>query len=146
MPEINATPLIAPLKEPKPATTSFRDRLRVGAVKKVTDNQATVYLPMEVEAEHFVLRIPRSLAYAELRTKDAFKDDEGKQHKDRAMLTIATMAVSKDADYTMTFHDEANGNTLYMPCRPSATLNLNVDYGAVKVIDADGNDITPTAE
>lgn len=136
--EPNVQPLKPPVALP---TSSFRDRLLAGKVKRVTDNAATLHLPLEVSecSNYFVIRIPRNLDYADLRTKDAFIDDAGRTHKESAMLTINTVAV-KDADYTATFTHGVAGKRLEMPIRPNVTLNVNCTYGSLRMFDSESGE------
>jgi len=131
------TPALQPVAA-KPATVSFRDRLRKGQVQKAADNKATLHLPMEVseDGNHFVIRIPRNLSYADLRTKDSFTDDTGKFHKESAMVTVNTIGL-KDADYAMSFTDDENNVRLDMNVRPAVTLNISCDYGTVRLFNAE---------
>lgn len=130
-----------------PATLSFRDRLRRGKVNRAADNKATVHLPLEVseDGNHFLIKIPRHLSYADLRTKDAFTDDAGKHHKESAMVTINTLGL-KDAEYEMSFVDAENNTRLDMKVRPNVTLNLSCDYGTVKLFDAESGEPIPDVE
>ena len=127
------------------ATASFRDRLRKGMVKRAADNKATVHLPLEVDDNHFIIRIPRNLSYSDLRTKDSFTDEAGKYHKESAMITVNTLGL-KDCEYSMSFVDAENNTRLDMQVRPNVTLNLSCDYGTVKLFDAETGDALATAE
>lgn len=135
-----------PLKPPVASlpTLSFRDRLRRGQVKKARDNQATLHRPLESDDNFILIRIPRNLSYSDLRTKDAFVDEAGKQHKETAMLTVSTSAL-KDADYTMSFTDEENSIRLDMPARTSVTCNITLDYGAVQLFNSETGEVIEAA-
>lgn len=134
------TPALQPVPT-KPATASFRDRLRRGEVQKAADNKATVHLPMEVseDGNNFIIKIPRNLSYSDLRTKDSFTDDAGKFHKESAMVTVNTLGL-KDAEYVMSFTDTENKVRLDMAVRPAVTLNISCDYGTVKLFDSESGE------
>ncbi len=141
------TPAIPNVKQPQPATKSFRDRLRAGEVTKAADNKAVVSVPMEVseDGNWFVIRVPRNLDYADLRTKDAFTSEDGKFHKESAMITINTTA-QKDKTYSASFTDAEHNVRLDMAVRPYCTLNLTCDYGTVELFNAEtGEPIAITA-
>lgn len=125
----------------KPAVASFRDRLRRGAVKRAADNKATVHLPMEAseDGNYFVIKIPRNMSYADLRTKDSFIDEAGKLHKESAMVTVNTLGM-KEVDYLMSFTDEEHGVRLDMQVRPNVTLNIACDYGTVKLFNSENGE------
>ncbi len=130
-------PVVPPIN-----TGTFRERLRRGAVKKVSDNKATIHLPLHCKEDGsgFYVFIPRdSIPFSDVRTKDAFTDEAGKMHKEAAMLTINTVPV-KDASYLMSFIDEETGVRLDMPARPSFTFNIGLDFGAVSVVNAETGD------
>ena len=133
-------PTVVPVKPTLAQPESnFRARLLAGKVKKAADNKATVHLPLEVDENYLIVRIPRNMKYSDLRTKDAFTDEAGKLHKEAAMVTINTLAVKdlKGSDYTMSFTDDETGKRLDMAVRPNLTMNLSCDYGTVQVFDAE---------